>query len=219
MNKVQVKICGITNTSQAMECARLGADAIGIVFYERSPRNVSVISAGRIARSVNGAATPVAVTVDMPVDELLYTAMSTGISVFQLHGNETPDYVNRLRRAGLRVIKHIKGRGTELNEAAQRFEDAYAFIVECGKGELPGGNGAVWDFSCARSLGGEHPFVLAGGLDCENVSQAIVAADADAVDVSSALEAEPGIKDMKLVEKFIIQAKNTSLQRQVERIF
>ncbi|MFI4910632.1 MAG: phosphoribosylanthranilate isomerase [Sedimentisphaeraceae bacterium JB056] len=219
MNVPQVKICGITSSSQAIECAKLGADAIGMVFYDKSPRNISAIVAGRIAESINGLAIPVAVTVDMPIDELLCTAMITGISTFQLHGNEDAEYINRLRKAGLRSIKHVNASGERLVELADGFSDCYALLVECGKGELPGGNGAKWNWSQSSSISGKHPFILAGGLNCENVSEAIISSQADAVDVSSALEKEPGIKDMGLVKEFIEQSKNTNLKREVKRIF
>jgi phosphoribosylanthranilate isomerase len=219
MNCPQVKICGLTNSAQALECAELGADAIGMVFYEKSPRNISAIAAARIAQVINGLATPVAVTVDMPIDELLCMAMTTGISVFQLHGNESAEYVKRLRGAGLRVIKHISGISQELEAAAENYNDAYAFIVECGKGELPGGNGARWDWSQANVLAGKYPCVLAGGLSVDNVSDAVKDSQADAVDASSSLEQSPGVKDMKLVEEFIKRVKNTDLERQVKRIF
>jgi phosphoribosylanthranilate isomerase len=219
MNTPQVKICGLTDARQARECALLGADAVGVVFYDKSPRNVSVIAAQRISQAVNGLATPVGVTVDMEIDELLCTAMTTGISVFQLHGKETPDYVHRLRAAGIRVIKHIQGQADQIKPRAAEYEDAFAFIVECGKGLLPGGNGAEWDWKQAAVLAGNYKFVLAGGLNCSNVSTAALQAKADAVDASSSLEKEPGFKDMKLVEEFINQVRNINIDRQVQRIF
>ena len=219
MKTVQVKICGLTDASQAKDCALLGADAIGIVFYEKSPRYVSTIAAGRIAQAVNGVATAVGVTVDMDIDELLCTAMNTGISVFQLHGSESGDYVHRLRMAGIRVIKHIKGDSRQLRDLASKYEDAFAFIAESGSGTLPGGNGADWDWSQAASLAGDYRFVLAGGLNCDNVSDAIAASQADAVDVSSSLESRLGVKDIKLVADFIRKVKQTKITNQVQRIF
>ncbi len=219
MSCPQIKICGLTNVEQAVECGKLGADAIGLVFYEKSPRNVSTRLAARIAEHINGLAVPVAVTVDMEIDDILELAISTGIATFQLHGKEPPQYAERLSEAGLRVIKHIKAQsGDELAAMAAKF-CCKAFLAECGEGVLPGGNRSKWDWAQARALAGTRPFVLAGGLDCENVESAIMAATPDAVDVSSALESSAGIKDMKLVEKFIEQTRQTSLDRNITRIF
>jgi len=219
MNCPQIKICGLTSVEQAVECAKLGADAVGLVFYDKSPRNVSARLAARIAEHISGLAVPVAVTVDMEIDDILELAISTGIATLQLHGSESPEYVRRLMEAGLRVIKHIKpGSGDDMTAAAARF-DCKAFIAECGKGPLPGGNGSRWDWSQAGVLAGKRPFILAGGLDCDNVQEAAKAARADAVDVSSALEIEPGVKDMKLAQKFIEQTRQINLDRSITRIF
>lgn len=218
MNIPQVKICGITTSDQAVQCARLGAAAIGIVLYEKSPRNVSVKQAAKIAQSINGLATAVAVTVDMDIDNLLATAMITGISTFQLHGNESNDYIIRLKSAGLRVIKHIDEQGDQLAAIAASY-NCSTFLVECGKGALPGGNGSKWDWSQAKVLAGIWQFVLAGGLNCQNVAQAAQEASCDAVDVSSSLELQPGIKDMKLVEEFIQQVRQVCLDRNIRKIF
>ncbi len=219
MNCPQIKVCGLTSVEQAVECAKLGADAIGLVFCEKSPRNVTTRLAARIADHISGMAVPVAVTVDMAIDDILELAISTGIATFQLHGSESPQFVKRLSEAGLRVIKHIKSQsGDDLAAIAAGF-CCKAFLAECGTGELPGGNRCKWDWAQAKTLAGLWPFVLAGGLDCENVQSAITDAAPDAVDVSSSLESASGVKDMKLVEKFIEQVRQMSLERNIIRIF
>lgn len=206
---VQVKICGLTDPWDAIGCSTSGADAIGVVFYPKSPRFVEISRAAEIARCVAGYSTLVGVFVDSPVDEIINCIEKCGLGVVQLHGNERPELVAELKSADVKVVKVLKSTGRDLLEEASLFAGlADAFLVEAGRGVLPGGNAAAWDWGGANVLKDITPFALAGGLSVENVKDAIIASGCDAVDVSSGVEISPGVKNIKMVEKFISMAKS-----------
>ncbi len=199
----QVKICGLTRPAEALECARLGADAIGLVFYPRSPRNVTPQQAGNICRRLPPGVTAVGVFVDTPSEKNISLAAGCGFSTVQLHGREKPRQLSRLEQAGLRVIKALfTNRSPEIVEAP-RYDAAAAILVECGRGNLPGGNALAWNWKLPEGLFKRHPIILAGGLDPENIREALLAGRPDAVDVSSGVELSPGKKDLRKVQAFL----------------
>jgi phosphoribosylanthranilate isomerase len=200
--RVAVKICGLTSAAQAEQCLRLGADAVGCVFYPPSPRHVSDETAAAICRAVSPDAIPVGVFVDEGFDAVMRKVATCGLGAVQLHGREAPELVRRLRGEGVRVIKALFFGGRPEPETAGRYP-ADAFLVECAKGPLPGGNAMQWDWASARPLGAVHPVILAGGLSPGNVAEAIAAARPSAVDVSSGVEASPGKKDLGKVAAFV----------------
>ena len=203
----QVKICGLTRADQALACASAGAAAIGLVFFAESPRHVSIETAHTISRKLPPEIARVGVFVDESYDVIMQRVTACGLTCVQLHGRETPELVMQLKSAGVRVIKSLfRGRRPNLQEA-HRFA-ADAFLAECGTGPLPGGNAKTWNYADAVDLGTSHPLALAGGLSPDNVSGAVQSVHPDAVDVSSGVEASPGIKDISLVKQFM-QAVNT----------
>jgi len=201
-SRPRIKICGLTDPEQAAACAFLGADAVGCVFFSGSPRHVSVDQARSISRAVAGQAGVIGVFVNAGEQAICETAERCGLTGVQLHGNESPGLVARLRKRGLVVIKALFAAKTPGIAAADRY-DPTAFLVECGRGILPGGNAETWDWSAARDLAGTRPLVLAGGLAPDNVEQALAAAAPAGVDVSSGVEAAPGKKDLNKVADFI----------------
>jgi phosphoribosylanthranilate isomerase len=210
-NPVQVKICGLTRVEEALGCVQAGAAAVGCVFYSGSPRNVNTAIAAEIRRALPPEIVCVGVFVDESFKNLMRIVTRTGLAAVQLHGSEPPGLVERLRREGLFVIKALfADRAPGFAEAAQF--PASAFLVECGKGPLPGGNARSWDWGQAEPLARRHPLILAGGLAPENAAQAVRAASPDAIDVSSGLEAAPGRKDLHRVEK-LIKAVSTAKAR------
>lgn len=214
MKSVEVKICGLTDPAQAIECVRCGADAIGLVFYQPSPRNVSRDQAAEIVSAIKGRAATVGVFVDMPLEEIVEIAHVAGLDFVQLHGREDLNYLQQLRQADLRVIKVLKTTGEQLKAQASVFGDECdSLLVEAGKGILPGGNRSVWDWAGAKVLAGRWPMILAGGLDETNVAQAIADSGCDAVDVSSAVEVTGGVKDIEKVKTFIAAVKNCSCEK------
>jgi len=209
---VQVKICGLRDVVQAEACVRLGADAIGLVFYPQSPRFVEISKAVEICHAVAGHVARVGVFVDMSADEIIDHVKKCGLDVAQLHGSETAELVADLKAAGVRVVKVLNSTGDDLRRDAAKFAGAAdSFLVEAGKGVLPGGNAATWNWAGAGTLREVASFALAGGLCAENVGDAINAAGCDAVDVSSGVEISPGVKDMKKVKMFINRAKSLNI--------
>ena len=203
----QVKICGLTRPDEALACARMGADAIGLVFFPKSPRHLTARQAGDICRQLPPQVTTVAVCLDMPSEEILALASECCFGTVQLHGRETPQKVARLTQAGLRVIKALfADRSPEFARAPQ-YDAAAAFLVECGQGRLPGGNARAWDWHLPPALFGKQPVILAGGLAPGNIHQALQVGQPDAVDVSSGVEASPGRKDLQKVRAFISVVK------------
>jgi phosphoribosylanthranilate isomerase len=214
----QVKICGLTRVDQALACVDAGAAAIGFVFFAKSPRNVSIETAHSIARELPKGIARVGVFVDEPYEVIMHRVTSCGLNCVQLHGQETPDLIEDLKSAGLRVVKSMfSDRSPYLMEADRFAADAY--LAECGKGPLPGGNAKAWNYADARDLGQSHPLILAGGLAPDTVADAIQSACPDAVDVSSGVESRPGIKDMVRVKQFIQAVINTQHNKSSRRIF
>jgi len=211
---VQVKVCGLTRVDEAVACAQAGARAVGCVFYAKSPRCVSAATAREIRRALAPEIACVGVFVDEPFEGIMAMAAHTGFTAVQLHGSESPEVGERLRREGLFVIKALFADRAPGLEAASRFP-ASAFLVECGQGPLPGGNAYAWEWSRAAALGERHPVILAGGLTPENAAQAVRAALPDAVDVSSGVEAGPGRKDIRKVEQFIAAVRTASARRRI----
>jgi phosphoribosylanthranilate isomerase len=211
---VQVKVCGLTRVDEAVACAQAGARAVGCVFYAKSPRCVTAATAREIRRALTPEIACVGVFVDEPFEGIMAMAAHTGFTAVQLHGSESPEVGERLRREGLFVIKALFADRAPGLEAASRFP-ASAFLVECGQGPLPGGNAYAWEWSRAAALGERHPLILAGGLDPQNAAQAVRAALPDAVDVSSGVEAGPGRKDIRKVEQFIAAVRTASARRRI----
>lgn len=204
-----IKVCGLTVPEQARACVDLGADAIGLVFYPKSPRNVSLKQAAAITSALPKHAAAVGVFVNPDADFLHRAIEQCGLSVAQLHGNETPDFVAELRESTrARIIKALFAeKPPDLNDAPKYAVDGY--LVECGKGRLPGGNAMTWNWAIAEPFARNYPLVLAGGLTPDNVTQAIKACLPDGVDASSGLEAGPGIKNLEKVRNFIEQVRRT----------
>jgi len=205
---VQIKICGLTNVAQAYAVAEAGADAIGLVFFPLSPRNVTLDQAKEIRDALPAHVTPVGVFVDMPLEEMIITARHVGLNVLQLHGNETGFTIQVLKSAGFRVIKSLRSSGRQLLLDAMEFELADSLLTEASQGILPGGNGEPWNWSEARKLADIRPYILAGGLNASNIVDALEQSGASAVDLSSAAESSPGQKDLEKVKAIIAAVRS-----------
>lgn len=214
----QVKICGLTKTQDALKCVSLGADAIGLVFFKRSPRYVTRKKAKTICDALPEAFPKVGVFVDEPFNSLMETVFKCRLNAIQLHGNEPPKLVRDLIDQGLNVIKalYIESRPSVSQVSSY---NASAYLVECAQGEMPGGNAMTWNWEDAAEFGRNHPMMLAGGLSCENVASAIEKAMPDMVDVSSGVENAPGKKDMYKVKEFIKAVQGCAPKRELRRIF
>jgi phosphoribosylanthranilate isomerase len=211
---VQVKVCGLTRVDEAVACAQAGARAVGCVFYAKSPRCVTTATARELRRALPPEVACVGVFVNEPFKSIMAIAAHTGFTAVQLHGNESPEVVGLVRREGLFVIKALFADRPPLLEEGPQYSPS-AFLVECGRGPLPGGNAQDWDWSRAGPFADRHPLILAGGLTPENAAQAVRAAVPDAVDVSSGVETSPGRKDIRKVEQLIAAVATAGARRRI----
>ncbi|MFH1985355.1 MAG: phosphoribosylanthranilate isomerase [Pseudomonadota bacterium] len=221
-NEPQIKICGLRDPDMAAEAAALGADAIGCVFFAKSPRNVSPDTARAIRAAVPDAVGIIGVFADIDYDGAMSIVDRCGLDGVQLHGHETAETVARLRGQGLIVLKALfTARAPGIDRAGDY--DPTAFLVEAGKGPLPGGNAETWQWQDVRGFSEHHPLVLAGGLNADTVAGAIATAAPDAVDVSSGVEIRPGVKSLEKIAAFIAavrQCKGAGLKgRRLRKVF
>ena len=199
-DRPQIKICGLTRVEHATACVEYGADALGFIFFPKSPRHLSRKKAAEIIKSLPRPVETMGVFVNETFETIMSHVTFCKLTAVQLHGQESAELVNRLRAENIKVIKALfEGKAPTMAEASQY--NAHAYLAECGKGTLPGGNALTWNWAKAKPLGEKFPFVLAGGLAPDNVVSAVTAAFPDAVDVSSGVEISPGIKDIAKVKK------------------
>ena len=205
---IKTKICGI-RTPEALDAAIAGgADYIGLVFFAKSPRNISVADAARLAKAARGKAAIVALVVDADDAQLAEIAQHVRPDFLQLHGHESPERVQSIkRRAGASIIKAIAVETAADAGRSQDFAGVADMILFDAKPPkdaiLPGGNGVAFDWRALDSVRGKLDFMLSGGLTPDNVTEAIRATGARAVDVSSGVESAPGVKDAELIRRFL----------------
>jgi phosphoribosylanthranilate isomerase len=202
---VKVKICGITNLGDARVAADAGADAIGLVFAE-SPRRVSVERAKEIAAALPQDVLKVGVFVDAGPEEVLRIAREVGLDYAQLHGDEPPEAVAEIRGGGVGVMKALRVRNAEALAVIEQY-GADLFLLDTWSAKARGGTGVRFDWELAKSLIGRDNIVVSGGLDPENVREAIEYFEPYGVDASSSLEERPGKKSGELVRRFVGAAK------------
>lgn len=214
-----IKICGVTDPETAKLCAELGASAIGCVFYEKSHRHLSVEKALAITSAVPETMLRVALMVDPDVDEAVFIAKNAGCNAIQLHGNESPQTALTLMEKGFQVIKAFYMHGSPSILSRKDFPKAAIPLVEASSGKLPGGNAKAWDWSSARIFSEKSPLILAGGLDPENISQALEKARPWGVDVSSGVESAPGVKDHEKIRRFIEKIREFDFKKSQDKTF
>ncbi len=200
---VRVKICGITSLEDALHAVREGADALGFVFHEASPRNISPDRAESIIAALPPFVQVVGLFVNAESANVNAVADRCRLDVIQLHGDEPPEYCGTIRR---RVIKVFRVRDISSLEPIGNYRVA-GVLLDAYSPKAYGGTGQTFNWEIAREAAKHRPVILAGGLTPENVRQAIETVGPYAVDVSSGVEAAPGRKDPVKVRKFIRQAK------------
>lgn len=207
-----VKICGL-KTAEAVDTAvRAGADMAGFVFFQKSPRHVTPAIANALAARVPAGIVKTALTVDATDEALIVITAAGAIDLLQLHGTETPERVREVKaRFGLPVMKALPIAGPDDVAAARAFDgvaDRLLFDAKPPKDATrPGGNALAFDWGLLKGTSWTVPWLLAGGLTPENVAEAIRAADAPGVDVSSGVESAPGVKDPDKIRAFIAAAR------------
>ena len=211
---ILVKICGIW-TEGALEAAiEAGADYAGFVFFERSPRNITVSRAAALARRAEGRIKTVALTVNAGADAIKAIAGEVRPDFFQLHGDENIECIGSIRSlTSKKIIKAIKV-GTPCDIQGSRvYEDVADLLLFDAQAVslpdvLPGGNGLSFNWHWLQGAALRRNFMLAGGLRVDNVLTALGESGASAVDVSSGVETSPGVKDPSLIRQFIETAKS-----------
>lgn len=199
--RVRIKICGITRVEDAAQAVDAGADAIGLMFYERSPRFVSLTKAAEIARALPPFVARVGVFVNATPDEVARAVDAAGLTTLQFHGNESPETC--AQHGGHRVIKAFRIAARESLSCLPGYRDCGAWLLDSYTPGQLGGTGATfnWDLAVeAAALG--VPILLAGGLTPANVGDAIARVRPFAVDVSSGVEDAPGIKSASRIREF-----------------
>ncbi len=208
----RVKICGLSDPVTLNAALDAGADFVGLMFFAKSPRNVSLDQArvlAAMAKDRNGGTAKV-VTVVVDVDDQLLSAIARTVrpDFIQAHGKETPQRVSDIRKlTGIPVIKVISVAEAADVARAESYTGHAEFMMFDAKttGPLPGGMGHAFDWSLLAAA--SHPYMLAGGLSPETVARAISLTGTHMVDVSSGVESSPGVKDGALIRKFIEAAK------------
>jgi len=206
-----VKICGVNSPEALAAALQAGADMVGFVFYEPSPRFVGLDTARQLAVHCRERAEVVALTVDAPDATLEAILKRVGPTYFQLHGSESPERVVEIQeKYGVSVIKAIGVADAADLALADAYAEADALLIDAKPPRgaiLPGGNGVPFDWGIVRDFTPRKPWLLSGGLTPENVGQAIRESRARAVDVSSGVESAPGVKNPLRIAAFIAAAR------------
>jgi phosphoribosylanthranilate isomerase len=189
--KPRVKICGITNLEDALNCAHAGADALGFIFYKKSPRYIEPKEAATIIQHLPLFITPVGVFVNESRNRIEEISKQTHIRIIQMSGDESPADCTGF---SVKVWKSFRIKNLHEVEAVKEYTIAAAMLDGAGNG-IYGGSGVLADFSIALAMKKFHPVILAGGLNPDNVLDAIQAVQPYAVDINSGVESIPGKKD------------------------
>ena len=207
---VSAKICGLNTAESIAAAVSGGADFVGIVFYPPSPRYVPPEQAADLVRTLPSSVTSVGLFVDASDDVISESLESVKLDMLQLHGNESPDRVRELRETfGRKTIKAIKVETAADVEAAGAYDGSADWLLFDAKppknmtGALPGGNALAFDWHLLEDRSWKKPWMLSGGLNAENVVEAISISGATAVDVSSGVEDRPGFKNPTMITNFL----------------
>lgn len=209
---VKVKICGLTNEVDALAAVEAGADILGFVFAP-SPRQAKPELVRAIVEHLPPGVCTVGVFVDAPLEEVEDTLTFCHLDYAQLHGAEPPDYVSALAPRAIKALR-LRSR-LEVEEWLRALERAFAqmkeglplLLLDSWLSGVAGGTGKVADWTLAREIAHRHPTILAGGLNPENVAQAVREVGPWGVDVSSGVERSPGLKDQEKICRFVRAAK------------
>lgn len=216
--KPDIKICGLKTPEAVERALSRGATHIGFIFFPKSPRHIEPDLAGRLAEAARGRAKVVAVTVDADNDDLDEIVDLLRPDILQLHGQESPDRVLTIRALyGLPVMKAFSVREAADLEKIDPYigiVERFLFDAKPPKGsELPGGNGVSFDWTLLQSLDGSVDYMLSGGLNRENVAEALAVTRAPGIDISSGVESAPGVKDVAMIDAFFDAVKEAGSRK------
>ncbi|MDR7145943.1 phosphoribosylanthranilate isomerase [Rhizobium sp. BE258] len=205
--KPDIKICGLKTAETIDRALKRGATHIGFIFFEKSPRYIEPDVAGRLADAVRGKAKIVAVTVNPTNDDLDEIVALLRPDIIQLHGDESPERVLTIKAVyGLPVMKAFSVRTSDDLKRVEAYigiADRFLFDAKPPKSsELPGGNGVSFDWSLLDWLDGSVDYMLSGGLNKDNIADALIITKAPGIDVSSGVESAPGAKSVAMIDEF-----------------
>ena len=200
----RVKICGITNCEDAKLACNSGADAIGLVFYPPSPRNVNIEQAKEIVDSLPPFTSSVALFVNETKETIEAVLNQVPIDIIQFHGDESPEFCASFSRQFIKAVRMKEG--LDLYQVQEQYHEARGLLLDTYKKGVPGGTGESFDWhKVPHDL--KLPIILAGGLKPENIAEAIQQVNPYAVDVSGGVEASKGKKDSDKIKRFMMVAK------------
>ena len=206
-----IKICGIKNQDTLMCCENNNIGFFGMIFYTKSPRNISIENANKLLKiseklNING----VGVFVNKEIDKLKEIIENTNLKYVQLHGSEDELYIKNIKKLGVRIIKSISiSIKDDLNKIKDyKSADYFLFDYKPKKNDLPGGNSKSFDWKILKSLKTDKPWFLSGGVNINNIQQILTDINPYGIDLSSGVEKELGIKDNHIINNFIRKVKN-----------
>ena len=204
---VRVKICGITRAQDLHAACNAGADALGFVFFEKSPRHLTIAAAAALVRELPPFVQTVGLFVDAEPAFIESVLQAVPLDLLQFHGDETPADCARFGRPYIKAVR--VNRDTDLLKYAADFDTARGLLLDAYVPGVPGGTGERFDWSLIPS-NLPKPVILSGGLTPDNVADAVQQVRPWAVDVSSGVEVTKGIKDAQKIAQFIAKAKEAS---------
>ncbi len=205
------KICGIQNEDTLICCEENSVDFFGMIFYPKSPRNISIKDAVKLQKksedmNING----VGVFVNKNINEIVDIIKRVRLKYVQLHGSENEEYIKTLKKIGIKVIKSISIYNKYDLKNINNFNSAdyYLFDYKPMKGELPGGNAKNFDWEIIKNFKTNKPWFLSGGINIKNIQEILHDINPFGIDLSSGVEKELGIKDNHIINNFIDKLKN-----------
>lgn len=208
--RTRVKICGITREADASAAVEYGADALGFVFYPGSPRHIDIEQAAELVAALPPFVASVALFMDAEADYVREVLAAVPIDLLQFHGSESPEFCASFDRPYIKSVP--MGGGVNPSEYAARYRESRGFLLDSNAVGQAGGTGHTFDWSEVPDLGG-RPLVLAGGLNPDNVADGVRALRPWAVDVSSGVEADKGLKDHARMQRFIEEIKRVDSEQ------
>lgn len=196
----RAKICGLTRVDDALVAAQQGADAVGLVFYEPSPRSVDIETACNIVSAVPAFVTVVGLFVNPEPEFVLSVLKKVPLDLLQFHGDETPEFCSQFQRRWIKAVRVQNG--GDIERAFKRFNGACGLLVDAFDPQQYGGTGKTFDWTMIPKER-PMPLILAGGLNSDNVARAVEQVRPWAVDVSGGVEVRKGVKDVKRMTQFL----------------
>lgn len=206
--RTRVKICGITRARDALAASAMGVDAIGLVFYEKSPRNISIEQAAAICHQLPAFVTTVALFLDAEQSLIDRVLASVPVDLLQFHGSEEPAFCEQFSRPYIKALGMENTDRKDLISQSRAYSSARGLLLDSHAPGAAGGTGETFDWEYIPAL--DKPVILAGGLTVSNVAAAINSVHPWAVDVSSGVESDKGIKDVDLMSAFIQEVDNVN---------